>query len=43
MTVINTEEAIRVGRSMLGTPYSTLDCINFIKAIIRKSVGGDPK
>ena len=41
--MITTEEAIRVGRSMLGTPYSTLDCINFIKAIIRKSVGGDPK
>lgn len=41
--MISTDEAIRVGRGMLGTPYSTLDCINFIKAIIRRSAGGDTK
>lgn len=41
--MIRTEDAIAVARSMLGTPYSTYDCINFIKAIIRKAPGGDPK
>lgn len=41
--MIKTSDAIEVARSLLGTPYSTLDCINFIKAIIRKAPGGDPK
>lgn len=33
--MITWQNAIRVGRSLLGTPYSTLDCINFIKKVIR--------
>ena len=41
--MITAEEAIRVGRSLLGTPYAELDCINLIKAIIRKASGGNPK
>ena len=41
--MIETSEAIRVARSLLGTPYSELDCINLIKKIIRVAKGGDPK
>lgn len=41
--MITTKDAIAVGRSLLGTPYSELDCINFIKKIIRTAPGGDPK
>lgn len=41
--MIETLDAIRVGRSLLDTPYSTLDCINFIKKIIRTAPGGDIK
>ena len=41
--MIRAEEAIAVGRSMMGTPYSTYDCINFIKAILRKAQGGEKK
>ena len=40
--MITTQDAIRTARSMLGTPYSQLDCINFIKKIIREAPGGDP-
>lgn len=32
--------AIREARLLIGTPYSELDCINFIKKIIRSSFGG---
>ena len=39
--MIQASEAIRTARSLLGTPYSELDCINFIKKIIRVSTGGD--
>lgn len=28
------------GRSMIGTPYGVLDCINLIKAVIRSAPGG---
>ena len=28
---------------MLGVPYSTYDCINFIKAVIRQASGGDKR
>lgn len=33
-------DAIRAGRLLIGTPYAELDCINFIKKIIRTSFGG---
>ncbi len=38
--MIATNDAIAAGRALLGTPYSTLDCINFIKRIIRTAPGG---
>lgn len=38
--MISAQDAIRVGRSLLGTSYDELDCINFIKAIIRGAPGG---
>ena len=41
--MITADEAVAVGRGMLGTPYSTYDCINFIKAIIRQAKGGEKK
>lgn len=41
--MISTADAIAAGRSLLGTPYSELDCINLIKKIIRIAPGGDPK
>ena len=41
--MIKTSDAIEVGRSLLGTPYSTYDCINYVKKIIRIAPGGDPK
>lgn len=41
--MISAKDAISCGRSLIGTPYSELDCINFIKKIIRISPGGDPK
>ena len=40
--MIRAEDAIAVGRALLGTPYSQLDCINFIKKIIRTAPGGVP-
>lgn len=39
--MIKTSEAIRTARALIGTPYSELDCINFIKKIIRTAPGGD--
>ena len=39
--MIETSEAIRTARSLLGTPYSELDCINLIKKVIRTAPGGD--
>ena len=43
--MIKAADAIRVGRQLLGTPYGSgpgeLDCINFIKKIIRTAPGGD--
>ena len=41
--MIKAEDAIRTARSLLGTPYAELDCINLIKAVIRRSPGGVPK
>ena len=39
--MIKTSEAIRTARALIGTPYSELDCINFIKKVIRTATGGD--
>lgn len=41
--MIKANDAIAAGRALLGTPYSELDCINFIKKIIRTAPGGDAK
>ena len=41
--MISTQDAISTAMGLLGTPYSELDCINFIKKIIRVAPGGDPK
>lgn len=39
---IKAQDAIRVARALLGTPYSELDCINLIKRVIRTAPGGVP-
>ena len=41
--MIKAKDAIETARSLLGTPYSTLDCINLVKKVIRTAPGGDPK
>lgn len=41
--MIETSEAIRTARALIGTPYSDLDCINLIKKIIRTAPGGDKR
>lgn len=38
--MIKTDDAISYGRRLKGTLYSELDCINFIKKIIRTAPGG---
>lgn len=38
--MIKAQDAIRTARSLLGTPYAELDCINLIKAVIRTAPGG---
>ena len=40
--MIKANDAIAAGRALLGTSYSQLDCINFIKRIIRTAPGGVP-
>ena len=40
--MIKADDAIRTARSLLGTPYRSLDCINLIKKVIRTSPGGVP-
>ncbi|MBP3657589.1 MAG: SH3 domain-containing protein [Clostridia bacterium] len=40
--MIRAEDAIREARKLLGTPYAQLDCINLIKAVIRRAPGGNP-
>ena len=40
--MIKWQDAIREARLLLGTPYSTLDCINLIKKVIRTAPGGVP-
>lgn len=39
--MIETNEAIRTARELIGTAYSELDCINLIKKVIRTAPGGD--
>lgn len=38
--MIRAEDAIRTARSLIGTPYSELDCIGLIVRVIRTSPGG---
>mgnify|MGYP003289807000 CR=1 FL=1 len=38
--MIKAKDAIRVARSLIGTPYNELDCINLIKKVIRTAPGG---
>lgn len=38
--MVKAEDAIRVARSLIGTPYAELDCINLIKKVIRTAPGG---
>lgn len=40
--MIETDEAIRTARSLLGTPYAQMDCIALIVRIIRTAKGGRP-
>lgn len=39
--MIKAKDAIRIARSLIGTPYSEMDCINLIKKVIRTAPGGD--
>ena len=41
--MIETSEAIRMARGLIGTAYSELDCINLVKKVIRISAGGDKR
>lgn len=38
--MITAKDAIRTARKYIGTPYTTLDCINLIKKVIRTAPGG---
>ena len=38
--MIKTEKAIATARALLGTPYTQMDCIALIRAVIRRSEGG---
>ena len=38
--MIKAKDAIAAARSLIGTPYAQLDCINLIKKVIRTSPGG---
>ena len=40
--MIKADDAIKTARSLIGTPYSTLDCIGLIVRVIRTSPGGVP-
>lgn len=40
--MIKAQDAIREARSHIETPYAQMDCINLIKAIIRRAPGGVP-
>ena len=40
--MVKAQDAIAAARALIGTPYSTLDCIGLIVRIIRTCPGGDP-
>ena len=40
--MVKAADAIQMARSLIGTPYSELDCINLIKRVIRTVPGGVP-
>ena len=39
--MIKASDAIRTARILPGTPYSEMDCIALIRAVIKRSAGGD--
>lgn len=39
--MIKASNAIRMARTLLGTPYSEMDCIRLIVMVIRRTAGGD--
>ena len=38
--MIKAEDAIRTARTFIGTPYSEMDCIALIRAVIKRTAGG---
>ena len=40
--MVKSQDAIAAARALIGTPYSTLDCIGLIVRVIRVCPGGDP-
>ena len=40
--MVKAADAVQAARSLIGTPYSELDCINLIKRVIRTAPGGVP-
>ncbi len=40
--MVKAHDAIAAARALIGTPYSTLDCIGLIVRVIRTCPGGDP-
>ena len=40
--MVKAADAIQTARSLIGTPYGELDCINLIKRVIRTAPGGVP-
>ena len=40
--MVKAQDAIAAARALIGTPYSTLDCIGLIVRVIRTAPGGDP-
>ena len=39
--MIKTQDAVASARALLGTPYEEMDCIALIRAVIRRSAGGE--
>ena len=39
--MIKASDAIRTARILLGTPYSEMDCMALIRAVIKRTAGGD--
>lgn len=39
--MIKASDAIRTARILLGTPYKEMDCMALIRAVIKRSAGGD--